>query len=69
LIPSLAINLTHTDVEVKKAAIMTLGFICEALKDKQLESFLEASKIEEILKGILLGLKKDETDSEVTLVI
>lgn len=62
LIPNLANNLTHTDVEVKKAAIMTLGFLCETLKDKRLENFLEAKQIEEVLKGILLGLKKDEQD-------
>lgn len=34
LIPNLSNNLSHSDVEVKKAAIMTLGFICENLKDK-----------------------------------
>ena len=44
---------------------MTLGFICEELKDKNLEIFLESSKIEEILKGILLGLNKNESNFEV----
>lgn len=45
LITNLAMNLNHNDVEIKKAAIMTLGFICELLKDRNLESFLEVSKI------------------------
>lgn len=42
LIPNLSNNLKHQDVEIKKAAILTLGFICEQLKDKKLENFLEA---------------------------
>jgi hypothetical protein len=35
---------------------MTLGFICEELKNKKSFHNLENNKIEEILKGILLGL-------------
>ena len=32
LVPNLSSNLSHSDVEIKKAAILTLGFICENLK-------------------------------------
>ena len=48
---------------------MTLGFICEELKDKNLEIFLDSSKIEEILKGILLGLNKNESNFDVKIYL
>ena len=32
IIPNLSQNLNHQDINIKKAAIMTLGFICEYLK-------------------------------------
>ena len=32
LVPNLSNNLRHQDIEIKKAAILTLGFICENLK-------------------------------------
>jgi hypothetical protein len=42
---------------------MTLGFICEQLKEKNLNNLLENDKIEEILKGIVLGMQKSETNA------
>ena len=65
LIPIFANNLSHQDLNIKKAAIMTLGFMCEQLKEKNLNGLLENDKTEDILKGILLGMSKQETDSEV----
>jgi importin subunit beta-1 len=34
LIPLLIQNINYTDIDIKKAAIITLGFICESLVSK-----------------------------------
>jgi importin subunit beta-1 len=60
IIPILAKNTSHQDVEIKKAAILTLGYICENLKSNP--GALEADKIDNILTSICLGLAPEETN-------
>jgi len=67
LIPNLASNTNNEQLEIRKAAIMTLGDICEKLKHEKMQC-LELSQVENIMMGICLGMKKDETHQEIKLI-
>ena len=54
---------TNNEEEIKKAAIMTLGFICENLKDKA--GSLEDEMVKQIMTGILLSMRAEQTNDEI----
>ena len=54
IVNSLASNATHQDVNIRRASITTLGFICEELK--LVKCNIHAGSCEQILAGILIGL-------------
>jgi len=64
LIPNLAQNTNNPSLEIRKAAILTLGDICEKLKNEKVYR-LEINQIETILMGICFGLNKDECNPEI----
>ncbi|CAD8112334.1 unnamed protein product [Paramecium primaurelia] len=66
LISRLTTNSKHTDILIKVSAIMTLGYICEALKTHQSSGISEQdSKV--ILMGICVGMDLNEQTLEIRL--
>ncbi|EGR27486.1 importin beta, putative, partial [Ichthyophthirius multifiliis] len=53
----------NVDIQIKKAAIMTLGQICDKLKQHRFS--LEPQQKEQILTAILLGLSPEEQDVDI----
>lgn len=57
LIPNISNNLKTDNAEVKKAAILTLGFICEDLKNNGVVN-LPKEQVDALLAGICYGLEE-----------
>jgi importin subunit beta-1 len=57
LLDNLANNIDNQDLEIKKAAIMTLGYICELLNQEKITD-LPKPQIESLIAGIIIGLKE-----------
>lgn len=77
IIFNLADNTNNADIELKKAAIQTLGAICEALvnfdllkKDvaRQNNNIISADLCNSILSGILLGMNAQDNTPDVLLI-
>lgn len=60
---NLAKNTQHQDLEIKKAAIMTLGNICDKLASSGIN--IPATDIESILTGICIGMAKDQQNLDI----
>lgn len=59
IVEKISSNINNEDLLIKEVSILTLGFICERLKDKK--SFVFNAHLQElVLTGILLGLKSTE---------
>jgi importin subunit beta-1 len=56
LLDILATNIGSEQPEIKKAAIMTLGYICELLNSDKITD-LSSEKVDTLLSGICIGLK------------
>jgi importin subunit beta-1 len=67
IISNLVNNTNNEQIEIKKAAMMTLGYICEALQ-RVAKNTIESSEMEKILYGICLGLKLEEPNEEIRLI-
>lgn len=67
LIPSIASNTKHQEISVRKAAISTLGYICEAAKRGNLGKFISRESSEQIMSGIMLGLDASTTDYSIAI--
>ena len=65
-IPTLANNANHSNEDVVKASIMTLGYICEKFK-VQKNSNLPEQTLQSILMGILLGMKKEQLNNDIKI--
>ncbi|KRX01471.1 Armadillo-type fold [Pseudocohnilembus persalinus] len=69
IVRSLSDNTNHQDLNIRKTAITTLGYICESLKETQAsgqQAFqLQDQVIEHILMGILNGMKIDQQDEGI----
>lgn len=56
IVEKISSNINNEDPLIKEVSILTLGFICERLKEKK--SFVLNEHLQEmVLTGILLGLK------------
>eukprot|EP01016_Furgasonia_blochmanni_P047551 TRINITY_DN699_c0_g1_i9.p1 TRINITY_DN699_c0_g1~~TRINITY_DN699_c0_g1_i9.p1 ORF type:complete len:855 (-),score=333.77 TRINITY_DN699_c0_g1_i9:376-2940(-) len=62
IIPALVENTNSNDPTIKKAAIMTLGYICEKSKNT---GGLSPEQIDKILMGICLSMQKTQTDNHI----
>ncbi|CAK75693.1 unnamed protein product (macronuclear) [Paramecium tetraurelia] len=58
IISVLVQNTRHDSIEVKKAATITLGYICEALKNQK--QSIEKTESEKVLYGICMGLQGEK---------
>ncbi|EGR29112.1 karyopherin beta 1, putative [Ichthyophthirius multifiliis] len=66
LIPDLTCSTQqNNDPQIRKAAILTLGQICDKFKQHKLGTTLDQKSKENMLTGILIGLQEDEKDLEI----
>lgn len=56
LLPILKQNIEHSDPQIQKSSITTLGFICEVLHCDQITN-LSNEEIDSMISGVCLGLK------------
>ncbi|CAD8098139.1 unnamed protein product [Paramecium primaurelia] len=66
LISRLTTNSKHSNVLVKVSAIMTLGYICESLKNHQ-SSGISEQDAKVILMGICVGMDTNEQNVEIRI--
>jgi importin subunit beta-1 len=65
IVASLADNSMHEEVNIRRASITTLGFICEELKNVQTE--INRQTCEQILGSLLICLRETSDIVEIAL--
>jgi importin subunit beta-1 len=65
IVNALAENSMHEDLQIRRASITTLGFICEELKHTS--NTVNSNTCEQILGSLLLGLSENSDLVEISL--